>query len=127
MKFSGYWVSAKDEVVTALPDIFDETDLTAESSWTEAHQNEEPTYPAGYVDPARILAETGMKLLEVNPDLAKVVAKFENQEMEIRNAEDFGLFCLSQIAWLADRARRAAKLRAMPVPDQSRNDEIPFN
>lgn len=127
MKFSGYWVSAKNGVVTALPDVFDETDLTAESNWTEAHQNEEPTYPAGFVDPARILAETGMKLLEVNPDLAKAVAALEHQKMDIRNAEDFGLFCLSQIAWLPDRARRAAKLRTMPVPVQSRNDEIPFN
>ena len=127
MKFSGYWVSAKDGVVSALPDVFDETDLTAESNWTEAHQNEEPTYPAGYVDPARILSEAGLKLLEANPDLAKSVAAFEGKKMEIRTAEDFGLFCLSLSEWLASRARSAAKLRPMPVPDQSLHDEIPFN
>ena len=127
MKFSGYWVSAKDGVVSALPDDFDKTDLTAESNWTEAHQNEDPTCPAGYVDPARILAETGLKLLEANPKLAKAVAALENQKMEIRNAEDFGLFCLSQITWLADRARNEAKPRTMPALDQAQNDEIPFN
>lgn len=127
MKFSGYWVSAKDGVVSALPDVFDETDLNAESNWTEAHQNEDPTCPAGYVDPARILAETGLKLLDANPELAKAVAALENQKMEIRNAEDFGLFCLSQITWLADRARNEAKPRTMPALDQAQNDEIPFN
>lgn len=127
MKFSGYWVSAKDGVVSALPDVFDETVLTAESNWTEAHQNEDPTCPAGYVDPARILAETGLKLLDANPELAKAVAALENQKMEIRNAEDFGLFCLSQITWLADRARNEAKPRTMPALDQAQNDEIPFN
>ena len=127
MKFSGYWVSAKDGVVTALPDVFDETDLTAESNWTEAHQNEDPTRPAGYVDPARILAETGLKLLEANPELAKAVASLENQKMEIRNAEDFGLFCLSQITWLADQVRPAAKPRTMPALNQAQSDEIQFN
>lgn len=127
MKFSGYWVSAKDGVVSALPDDFDKTDLTAESNWTEAHQNEDPTCPAGYVDPARILAETGLKLLEANPKLAKAVAALENQKMEIRNAEDFGLFCLSQITWLADQARHVAKPSKIPALDQVRSDEIPLN
>lgn len=127
MKFSGYWVSAKDGVVSALPDVFDETDLTAGSNWTEAHQSGYSTRLAGYVDPARILAETGLKLLESNPELAKAVAALENQKMEIRNAADFGLFCLSQITWLADRARNEAKPRTMPALDQAQNDEIPFN
>lgn len=127
MKFSGYWVSAKDGVVSALPDVFDETVLTAESNWTEAHQNEDSSFAAGYVDPARILAETGLKLLDANPELAKAVAALENQKMEIRSVEDFGLFCLSQITWLADQARHAAKPSTVPALDQAQSDEIPFN
>ena len=112
MRFSGCWLSAKGGVVFAVPDEFDDTDLTAESNWTEAHQNEEPTYPAGYVDPARILSEAGIKLLEANPDLSRAVAAFESKKMEIRTAEDFGLFCLSLSDWLASQARNAAKRRS---------------
>lgn len=128
MKFSGCWVSTKDGVVFAVPDVLYETDLTSESNWTEAHQNADPTCPAGYVDPARILSETGLKLMEVNPDLAKAVAAFQNPEMEIRSAEDFGLFCLSLCDMLALRARNAAKPKIVPAPDPSQEDsEIPFN
>ncbi len=127
MRFSGCLLSAKDGVVFAVPDEFDDTDLTAESNWTEAHQNEEPTYPAGYVDPARILSEAGLKLLEANPDLARAVAAFERKKMEIRTAEDFGLFCLSLSEWLASRARSAAKPKTMRAPDQVQSGEIPVN
>lgn len=109
MQFSGYWISKQDGVVTALEDILDETDLSESSNWTEAHQNEDPENPAGYIRPDRIVGETGLKLLEVNPELKRKVEALQSGEFEIRNAEDFGLFCLSLAPWVADRARLAAK------------------
>ena len=109
MKFSGYWGSAKDGVVSALPDVFDETVLTAESNWTEAHQNEDPEYPAGYIQPDRIVSEAGLKLLEANPDLKRKVEALKADEFEIRTAEDFGLFCLCMAPGVALFARNAAK------------------
>lgn len=56
-----------------------------------------------------ILDETGLKLLEANPELKRKVEALQSGEFEIRNAEDFGLFCLSLAPWVADRARLAAK------------------
>ncbi|MDD2728383.1 hypothetical protein [Malikia sp.] len=95
MQFSGYWISEQDGVVTALRDTLDETDLSESSNWTEAHQNEDPKNPAGYIHPARIVGETGVKLLQANPELEQKVAALQSGEFEIRTAEDLGLFCLS--------------------------------
>lgn len=49
MKFSAYWVSGEAEKVAVTPAKFDETDLTEDSDWTEAHQNVDPAMPHGFV------------------------------------------------------------------------------
>ena len=127
MKFSGYWISEQDGVVTALDGIFDETDLSESSNWTEAHQNEDPENPAGYIKPDRIVSETGLKLLEANPELKRKVKALQSDEFQIRNAEDFGLFCLYMAPWVADWARLAAKPDKPLVTGNSQHDSIPFN
>jgi hypothetical protein len=127
MRFSGYWIYERDGVVTATPGTFDDTDLSASSDWTEAHQNEDPECPAGYIKPDRIVSETGLKLLAVNPELEQKVAALEAGEFEIRNAEDFGLFCLAQAPWMAFFARHAAKPDRSDFAGSSKHDDIPFD
>ncbi len=109
MQFPGYWISEQDGVVTASFGTFDDTDLSESSNWTEAHQNEDPKYPAGYIKPDRIVSEAGLKLLEANPDLKRKVEALKADEFEIRTAEDFGLFCLCMAPGVALFARNAAK------------------
>lgn len=127
MRFPGYWISVQDGVVTALPGTFDDTDLSESSNWTEAHQNEDPEYPAGYIKPDRIISEAGLKLLQANPELERKVESLQSGEFVIRNAEDFGLFCLWMAPWVADWARLAAKPDWRTAAGSSSHDEIPFN
>ena len=63
MKFDGYWVSKVDGTVSVIAGEFDETELTEESNWTEAMQNEEPTYPHGFIDPMAMLHSVCQKLV----------------------------------------------------------------
>jgi hypothetical protein len=109
MRFPGYWICEQDGVVTASPGTFDDTDLSDWSNWTEAHQNEDPEYPAGYIKPDRIVSETGLKLLAANPELERKVEALQSGECVIRSMEDFGLFCLRLAPWMADQARLAAR------------------
>ena len=127
MKFPGCWVSEKNGTVFVVPDVFDETDLSEKSNWTETHQNEDHSFPAGYVDPARLLFAVGLKLLEANPDLSKAVTEFNVKEMKIRTAHDFGLFCLSLSESLASQARSVAHPITLTSINQERLDYIPFN
>ena len=127
MQFPGYWISVQDGVVTASPSTFDDTDLSQSSNWTEAHQNEDPAYPAGYIKIDRIVGETGLKLLQTNPELRSRVEAMESGEFVIRNAEDFGLFCLWMAPGMADWARLAAKPHKPFATDSDESDEIPFD
>lgn len=127
MQFSGYWISEQDGVVTALGDTLDETDLSESSNWTEAYQNEVPKNPAGYIHPARIVGETGVKLLQANPELEQKVAALQSGEFEIHTAEDFGLFCLSLAPWVADWARLTARPDKPVVIGSPHSEEIPIN
>lgn len=63
MKFDGYWVSKVDGTVNVIAGEFDETELTEVSNWTEAMQNEEPTYPHGFIDPMAMLHSVCQKLV----------------------------------------------------------------
>jgi len=50
MKFYGCWVSGNKSKVVVMPAEFDDTDLSEVSNWKEAHQNEEPKLPHGFVN-----------------------------------------------------------------------------
>jgi hypothetical protein len=63
MRFDGYWVSKVDGTVNVIAGEFDETELTQESNWTEAMQNEEATYPHGFIDPMAMLHCVCQKLV----------------------------------------------------------------
>ena len=107
MRFQGAWISRLQGGVKVEFATFDETDLTEASNWTEAHQNVDPGFPAGYVDPARIVAEAGMKLLEAQPELR---AASGEGPIEIRTLEDYGRLCLGMSEWIETMATaRAAR------------------
>ena len=137
MKFPGAWIHSSHDTVAVTFTTFDDTDLSPDSQWTEAWQNEGSQAPIGLVDPALILAETGRRLLEMKPDLAERVQAFAQDAgtmkegtwtthpLEIRDAERFGLLCLSLVAQIAAVARKH-KLRAAPGTDHRTDDEIPY-
>lgn len=109
MRFYGFWISDTESGVHVESYCFDETELSESSNWTEAHQNEDPENPAGYIDPARILSEAGLKLLEKNPDIAKATQAVDFSSREIKSIEDFGYFSLHLSLPVAEDSRRAAK------------------
>ena len=41
MQFPGYWVFGAGSKVWVTPEVFDDTEVSPESGWTEAHQNGE--------------------------------------------------------------------------------------
>ena len=127
MKFSGFWISPTDRDLAVFPAEFDETELSESSRWTEAHENEDPTGPAGFVEPARLIAEVGLRLLEKNPNLAATVLRSASgSEFAIESAEDFGLLCLRLSPQLAEITRaNARRVRKAPAMGD-RNDDINF-
>jgi hypothetical protein len=120
-------MSAPDDVISVVPTEFDETDLSQSSNWTEAHENENSTGPAGYVDAARLIAEVGLRLLGKDPALVdRILLGASAREFEVHSVEDFGLLCLRLSPQLADTTRaNARRVRNAPAVGDG-SDEIPF-
>lgn len=137
MNFHGAWIHPDDDKVAVTFTTFDETELSPDSQWTEAWQNEDPDAPAGFIHPAMILAETARRLLELKPELADRVKVFEQsatethegwdlaRQFEISGVEQLGMLCLSLCEPIIDRTRRRAP-QPTPVSDEEGTDEIPF-
>jgi len=123
MKFPGTWISPLQGGVRVEFATFDETDLPEASNWTEAHQNADATLPAGYVDPARIVAEVGRKLLEVRPELPVNLGD-RDAPIELRTLEDYGRLCLGMSEWIATMARARTARPASKVADREGDEEI---
>ena len=97
MRFPGYWLTRHSDHVTVASHSFDDTDLSQKSNWTEAHQNEDPEYPAGYVKAGLLLAEVVRALHEINPDVFHKVEDLEDNEsvlLDIKTVEDLGRLCI---------------------------------
>ena len=62
MQFPGYWVGGDGRKVTVSRAIFDETDLSEESGWKEAHQNKDSGLLHGYVEWESALADVRGRL-----------------------------------------------------------------
>ena len=123
MRFGGAWISRLQDGVKVEFASFDETDLTEASNWTEAHQNVDPEFPAGYVDPARIVAEAGRKLLEARPEFR---AESGDGPVEIRTLEDYGRLCLGMSEWIATMASARAVRSGGRGIDGTAEEEIAF-
>ena len=127
MKFPGHWVATQDSKLTVTPDVFDETELTQASNWSEAHQNDNPDLPHGYIDAARVIAEVASRWLATHPEVARQLGQTAHGALEINTLEDFGRLCL----WLAPslpatRPVQAAAAPAKSQPSLDSNDTIPL-
>ena len=125
MQFPGAWITSLQGGVRVEFATFDDTDLSEASNWTEAHQNADPDYPSGYVDPARIVAEAGRKLLEVRPELRAGMSEGDGP-LEIRTLEDYGRLCLRMSEWIATMARARAARPDRQVAARAGDKELPF-
>lgn len=62
MQYPGWWISGDKSKATIIRSTFDETELSETSGRTEAHQNEDPEGPNGYLRWAASLAEVERRL-----------------------------------------------------------------
>jgi len=137
MIFPGAFVSKTEDGVHVLFTVFDDTDLSESSQWTEALQNEDPTMPAGFVHPGMIIAETARRFLEGRPELKPAVEAFMasgNSQADsagsgavctVRSVEEFGLLCLGLAARLEESTRVRPASSSTP-PGDAVDGEIPF-
>lgn len=80
MRFDGYWVSADATDLEVCIGDFDDTDLSVQSDWKEAWQNEDPEYAHGFIDPLTMLQDVSKRIIgEMSPaDLQDAAAKFRD-------------------------------------------------
>lgn len=62
MQFGGWWVHGDEKGVGITPHLFDETELSEASNWREAHQNEDPAAPHGFIDWSAALSDVEKRL-----------------------------------------------------------------
>ncbi len=129
MKFDGYWVSKVDDTVGVTLTEFDETELTPESNWTEAGQNEEPTYPHGFIDSLTMLHSVCQKLVgELGMDERSKLAA------ELRGGATFPVTTVEEFArliqlFIPTRKRLPPVMSApsrLATDTAHDDDEIPF-
>lgn len=122
MRFEGYWVTGRGSEVEVSAAWFDDTELSEDSGWTEAWQNEDPDLPAGFIRSAAMIEEVCRRLaqpsndrspLDFNPD--------QPTPWQIRTASD-----LAQLV-LAARGHVSADtmLNAEPAAHQTSSTLLP--
>ena len=127
MKFHGHWVATQDSRLVVTPNEFDETDLTPASNWSEAHQNDDPALPHGFIDPARVIAEVARRWLAAHPGEAHQFEEPAHGGMEIHTLEDFGRLCLRLAPGLqSSRSASPASVPSAPAGPAQPIDNIPF-
>jgi len=62
MQIPGWWVEGDERGIRITPHLFDETELSEASDWKEAHQNEDPAVPHGFVEWSAALSEVKKRL-----------------------------------------------------------------
>jgi hypothetical protein len=80
MRFDGFWVSADPSKLEVCIGEFDDTELSVESDWREAWQNEDPEYAHGFLDPLTMLQDVSKRIIgEMSPaELQDAAAKFRD-------------------------------------------------
>lgn len=62
MQFPGWWVEGDCREVRITPALFDDTELSEASGWTEAHQNEDSSFAHGFTKPETLLRDVRRRL-----------------------------------------------------------------
>ncbi len=128
MQFPGYWVAKNNDGVSVRKEVFDETDLSDHSGWTEAWQNEGPTNPQGFIDPLVMLHAVCRQLVGELSESDEVALR-----TKLASDDAYNVGALEDLARLvqltipaAMRPPVQASANASPVPP-SEVDEIPFD
>ena len=75
VRFRGYWVSAVQGKIEVVAGEFDDTELSEQSGWTEALQNEDHNHPHGFLDPLTMLHDLSKKIAgEIDADELELAA-----------------------------------------------------
>jgi hypothetical protein len=131
MKIPGYWVASTGSGVKVSRTDFDETDLTAESRWTQAHQNDDPALPHGFTDPAQVIAEVARRVAahaELKAAKDWQAESGDQEAIEVRTLEDLGRLCIA-LAPAMQPASSAIPSGTRPASQNTSgqsDDEIPF-
>lgn len=128
MQFPGYWVSENNGQTFVHRDVFDETDLSDHSNWTEAWQNDEPAYLHGFVDPLKMLHAVCEKV--AGPLTEAVSNTIHNQlssddAYKVSSIEDLARLVQMAIPAMMKPLDRATRDASAVLPKA--NDEIPFD
>ncbi|WP_312136416.1 hypothetical protein [Brevundimonas sp.] len=99
MQFQGYWVSSKNKGSVVQHGMFDETELSENSKWTEAHQNEDASLDHGFIDPLSMLNK-------VSKDLTKNIDESEIKKIATQLINGDGI-CINTINDLSTLIRVA--------------------
>ncbi len=94
MRFPGYWTDGQGDDVTLKFAYFDDTELTPESNWKLAYQNEEESWPSGFVDPLATLREICSRVRRGNERPGPMPIARENVIIRIQNTDDLALVTL---------------------------------
>ncbi len=107
MRFPGFWVDGIGADVCVKPDVFDETEVSPESGWKRAYQNEDANGPSGFVDPLGMHQDVPCRVAARNvTDCDELKLEHQpGQTLEIRTARAFA--CLIPAASSEPDARVA--------------------
>lgn len=126
MRFDGYWVSADTSNLEVCIGDFDDTDLSVESDWKEAWQNEDPEYAHGFLDPLTMLQDVSKRIIgEMSPaDLQGAAAKFRDGiPLQVGDLE--GLARLIQLL-IPNELPKYPDHPKLPIMADDEPDDLPF-
>lgn len=131
MQFPGWWVFGLGSKVLVLPTVFDDTELSEKSDWTEAHENGELDSDGDgftYQVPEAVLNNICDRILKKSPRFkeGELRDEFADTAIEISSLEDLASF----VGQLNLRSRWKEHLAAMAdnvsTTDEGDGAEIPF-
>lgn len=112
MRFPGYWVDGEGASVTVERYVFDDTELSPESAWKEAYQNEDPSASNGFVDPQAMLTDVCRRLLK-----GEGPGSSDASEGNIRDSEPMLISSVHDLARLVLRVTGADQNEEHPTSE----------
>jgi hypothetical protein len=126
VRFDGYWVSADASNLEVCIGDFDDTDLSVQSDWKEAWQNEDPEYAHGFLDPLTMLQDISKRIIgEMSPaDLQDAAAKFRDG-IPLQVGDLQGLARLIQLL-IPNELPKHPDHPKLPIMADDESDDLPF-